>query len=517
MEGISRGKGRLGRTPAVFPSPPTMALLRSQLVAPGAAAAPHAKRLPLISRAPEPLQGSGGFGGPCRSVLRVDDARDVAQLDHCAIRLGQCPRLVEDSCGLSYDSAGNPLPWGEYYLEASVPARFDGLAGFEEMLRAYVPDWYETVCGTSTWLDRAAVSLRPLDARLVFGGKNWSSDVYGNALVLAIAQVQAYARLAEGPEMFSGPCGLTEHKIKDTFRWGFAPITALACGMDGFREPCAGSVELVSSSLTVDASGQLTAEVDMGDTEFLALTSLGGIYLHPRYLVNAATADYYFWWARRLLAAAASSGGTLQQSLIGYLCARAAIAELSGIAEVIVHELGHLIGGVTFHCGFPPISKANCCNSISQIFYFHRMAAEIGHPPPHMPWGNREDKSNRRYYFGFGGTLDEAFDECGRPGRGGGAREEQAWAQAEVWDYFHSGDGCAGAFQGCNFRFTARHCEWMTGPHRLELYWEFRDSEEDEPKSDADWRECDARADLCVRASDAVTGSVVYNEGADAC
>ncbi len=512
VEGLTPGRVRLGRSVAPLRRDLSLSSLRANL---GLAAGDGQSRawgkgggaFPAAGRVIETRLS----GDHCARTLSVDDARDVARLTHCKIRLGRAPRLVEDSCYYAYDASGNALPWGEYYLEAEVPELYDGLASFEDMLRAYVPEWYETVCGTSKWVDRAEQSLRALDSRLVFSGKNWTSDVCGNAVVLAIAQIQAYAHLAEGPEMFSGPCGLTADNIREKFEKGKIPIHVLACGLDRFREPCVGRMELVSSSLTLDDAGALTARRTTGVNDLVGLTTVGGIYLHASFLVNAAIADYYFWWARRLLAA-----GSFNQSFIGYLCARAALAELSEIGEVIVHELGHRIGGVGPHCGTPPLSKANCCNVVSQYFYFHRMAAEVGHSMGHFWWGGDNDFGVTRYFFGLGRTLEGAFEDCPESGgRGvGGESRPNEWNDDKLFDYYHlAGGGCTDGYEGCHVYLSARHGDWWTGPNALDLLWEFRDGTEDATASQLLFRGCQDPADLYVRDGDAVSGTVHYSGG----
>ena len=126
----------------------------------------------------------------------------------------------------------------------------------------------------------------------------------------------------------------------------------------------------------------------------------------PPYSGQCLLADYYLFWARRLLHLVAHQRSSNKWDLImARLCARCAIAEITQLAALLVHEFSH-VHGTWFECGAAlRVREQSCCHYMIQWVFNTLATASLALPAAHS-------RSNEPLSINLG-DLDESSNRFG--------------------------------------------------------------------------------------------------------
>ncbi len=273
-----------------------------------------------------PGSQGGVLSGGCDDGDVIIDPDDLPTLSgRCSITLG------------TFGSGS-----GAIELTATVPAGYEPSRSRGEMKRALLGDWLDwcVPAGEADWAQADRCILWTSNNR---PGLFWDDGhgYYFKALLHAVRTVHGFAAYTKSLPSIASKCGYSAGSIRDKIETGRDWLVS-ANGI------CTAS----SPTIQVTTDGRVQVAFPGGDPliDHGAFAVAGNVYMCANnYKWRAALADYLLWWAWRLYGYALDESRSYHDMLVAQMCAVTAMAEITAIARLIVHELGHLFGS-PYHC-----------------------------------------------------------------------------------------------------------------------------------------------------------------------
>ena len=309
------------------------------------------------------------------------------------------PEDITDLSGMCTISLGINPDFGD--LAASVwPGYSPSLGAADQMLSAYLPDWYTVIGSLSSNVWRSADQILTVTglptgslaglsspAGLFFDDSRFGFFYYA----MRYALVTLYAFSSSIDATFGTSCGLTAQKLREVIeipagQWIKIPefvVLKLANARNmnitidsNFR--CTGSRAITFPALAMNVPFTNPLHVAFGSC----------------YEMEAALADYYFWWANRLwnyaIGLEKGDPDRYWTYWIGMLCARCGLSEIIELAATLLHEISHFAGGNGlaryWECAVGQ-TRLDCCRFGLEYMFRNRMWASLALPPGLMVSG----------------------------------------------------------------------------------------------------------------------------------
>lgn len=307
---------------------------------------------------------------------------------------------------------GGPVPqtmW-KRRVQAHLDPSYEASTSKDDMLSEYLPlfwnkrsvSWETAHKNVSKWWDQDKVM-----------GLFWD-DGWGymhRAMLYAVQMLHMYADEAidPSPEKYAS---YSAAKLRSVIESGDLPLAVtndqIITTPHGTQYIKIGALGTVQTYISTDVK---YVAVTFFDTDAFQTA----IQIPTVMRLKAATADYLFWWAHRLHSHY-SETGKLDHWWVGLLCARAALAELSQIAGIIVQEYVHVTSDNSFHCVDLAGAAHGCAEYAIQYTFQYGVMALLALPEPRNPSGSttghfypRDDDPDRFNYSSadsFSATRD---------------------------------------------------------------------------------------------------------------
>lgn len=337
---------------------------------------------------------------PAVSIEGWEREEPAVDVDACPTGMSVLSRNVAQLGSICKISFGPSSRWPSLpELEYSLDPDYTRTASKKEVWSSFIPQW---VARRRIKLSDAGLLVADTSG---YPGLFWTDDFLVGAVKFALVTLHSYADFATDPTSFAAPCGVdAASRIRDPIANGGWTWTDKRFPWDLDLEQEATlscwAVWLHSAHCQSGAEGTIVVNDGQVTASFPDLSSRGAV--SPGWFVsvlplldkvwltwtglceitwmNAALADYFFWWASRLLAWHQDSGDPDAHRMAS-VCVRAAMAEISELAGLLLHELTHSTGTLWTEDVEGDLCL-NCCHYMLNVVLRDRLMAEFGAPPP---------------------------------------------------------------------------------------------------------------------------------------